>query len=68
MAKSRIIDGLREAVRHARCANRHVEHHVTTEITDRERVIKCMKCGHEWREQDRDGISQPFTLTTWKDV
>ena len=65
MPVNKIIRGLKDAVWHARCVNRHVDQHVTTVLSERERTVECMKCGHGWREQDRyDGI-EPFTLTTY---
>jgi hypothetical protein len=57
VAKSKIIEGLKQAVRHARCANRHVPSHVTTKTDDHEWTTECMKCGHSWTYEDRaDGL------------
>lgn len=65
MAKSKIIEGLKDAVRHARCVNRHVDHHVTSMVDARIRTVECMKCKHKWREEDRYDGREPFTHTTF---
>lgn len=54
-AGRKIINGLKEALRHARCVNRHVESHITTKIADGKWKTECMECRHSWTEEDRDG-------------
>lgn len=66
MAVSKIIRGLKEAVRHARCSNWHLDQHVTTPISASVRAVECMKCGAKWREEDRDDGRESFTLTTFE--
>lgn len=57
-----IISGLKDAVRHARCTNRHVEHHVTTKTSEREFTTECMKCGHSWITEDRGDWHKPIRV------
>jgi hypothetical protein len=56
-AGRKIIEGLKEALRHARCVNRHVESHVTTKIAEHTWKTECMKCRYSWtREERHDGL------------
>lgn len=51
-AGRQIVAGLKDAVRHARCENGHVDHHVTTKTGPTEFTTKCIKCGRSWTEKD----------------
>ena len=53
-AGKKIIEGLKESVRYARCQNRHVESHVTTKTGEHEFTVECQKCGLSWVIEDRD--------------
>lgn len=54
---SKIIKGMKEALNHSMCANRHRESHVTTKTADREYTVECSRCGHSWIEESRyDGL------------
>ena len=64
---NKIITGLKDALRHARCVNRHVESHVTTKTAEREYTTECIACGHSWTERVKyDGL-EAIRVVTPKD-
>lgn len=62
---NKIIASLKEALRHARCVNRHVEKHITTKIGDDLWETTCMRCGHSWTEEYQDEALKVIRPVKW---
>ena len=63
-SESKIMAGLDERARHARCSTRHEECHVTTKTGQYEFTTECGICGRSWVTVDKGDWHQPIKATT----
>ena len=59
-SENKIMAGLDERARHARCSTRHEECHVTTKTGQYEFTTECGICGRSWVTVDKGDWHQPI--------